>query len=771
MPAMLRLLLLGCGLAACSACDRSSPSAAPDSPTIAPGAATGSDARTQASSTTTNTPGAPATAPDAAASLRGATRGCNVLFITLDTTRADRIGCYGHRAAETPTLDVLAAGGVRFSRAYAHAPITLCSHATFMTGTLPPENGVRVNGWHALGPELPTLAEQFRTHGYATAAFVAARVLEARYGLNRGFDLYRDQMPATPQGGPTNDRPANYVVDEALAWLDSVAGSPQSADAKPWFCWTHLFDPHAPYAPPPPYDQRHADPYDGEIAFMDAQIGRLVERLRAGGLLERTLIVVGADHGESLGEHGYQWHALLVYDGIMRVPLIFHAPGRIPAATCEASVRNFDVMPTILDLMGWETPASVSGASLLPELAGEETGAAPGRPVYGESDFPTQEFGWAPLRFLVDGPWKYIRAPRQQLYRISDDPHERADLAGAEPQRVVLMEDALTALEAAMAHRDPSLTTLSAEDRRVLASLGYAGHSPPAASDEASAVEARALRDPHEHIWVMEKYRRAESLIGQRMAREALVELAPIAAVSPESFSIIELLGKAYAGLGVLDEAERALAQALELHPRSADTLELLARVLASQGKSALALKACEAALEYSPGHEAAGKILAELREQASRDVAEIERLEGAVKQGGAAIETRYALAELLANQQRRADAIRVLREGLAAAPDNAILANSLAWNLAVAPESAVRDGAEAVRLARLACSGEFADNPIALDTLAAALAESGDFDAAVRVAERALERARGASEEHFADTLELRLKRYRAREAYRAPS
>ena len=336
-------------------------------------------------------------------SVPGRAVGCNVLLITMDTTRADRLGCYGWKRAWTPALDALARRGVRFEKAFAQVPITLPSHTVLLTGTYPPENGVRDNGRDALGSELPTLAEIFRQHGYRTGAFVAAAVLDSRYGLSRGFEVYNDTMAQIKTSPRRSQIPADLVCDRALAWLQQV-------EAEPFLCWVHFFDPHTPHQPPREYRVKTGDDYDGEIAFMDANVGRIVAWLTSKRLLSRTLIVAVADHGESLGEHGYKWHSLLVYDSIMRVPLLFSLPGRLPEnTTCRGTARIVDIMPTVLELMGWPVSPEVTGASLVAALDGQ---TGPTRISYGETDYPYNSFGWSKLRCLVDGRWKYIRGPR-----------------------------------------------------------------------------------------------------------------------------------------------------------------------------------------------------------------------------------------------------------------------------------------------------------------------------------------------------------------------
>ncbi|MBV8199668.1 MAG: sulfatase, partial [Acidobacteria bacterium] len=283
-------------------------------------------------------------------------RGANLLLVTLDTVRADHLGCYGYAGAETPALDRLAAAGVRFAHASSPVPLTLPSHTTLLTGLLPPHHGARNNGVRGLSAETPTLATLLAGAGYRTAAFVAAFVLDHRFGLARGFQIYDDEIerPANASWLLEAERPGGQVVDRALAWLERD-------DPRPFFLWVHLYDAHAPYNPPSPYRERHPDhPYDGAIAFADAQVGRLLAALGQRGLAASTVVAVVADHGESLGEHGELTHGLLLYEPALAVPLLLRAPGLGPR-TVATPVSTVDLAPTLAGLLGRRFPQPPAG--------------------------------------------------------------------------------------------------------------------------------------------------------------------------------------------------------------------------------------------------------------------------------------------------------------------------------------------------------------------------------------------------------------------------
>ncbi|MCH7873488.1 MAG: sulfatase, partial [Planctomycetes bacterium] len=329
-----------------------------------------------------------------AAMQHGSAAGYNVLLVTLDTTRADRLGCYGYDAAGTPTLDALAKQGIRFDDAVTVAPVTLPSHASILTGLAPHHHGVRNNGGFHLEPTHVTLAEVLSDRGYQTAAFIAAFVLDARYGLDQGFDVYNDDVALDSSNTieafarPIYERSATRVTSDAVSWLGARDRT------RPFFCWVHYFDPHKPYHAPPPFDARFRNrPYDGEIAYMDAQIGRLVQALKREGAWDNTLIVVVADHGEGLGDHGEATHAKLIYDSVMRVPLIMACPGLFEQSYIvdDVVVSVTDIFPTVLDLLGMEIPVDVDGLSLLAARSKKD------RTIYMENLATYLDNGWSPL--------------------------------------------------------------------------------------------------------------------------------------------------------------------------------------------------------------------------------------------------------------------------------------------------------------------------------------------------------------------------------------
>jgi arylsulfatase A-like enzyme/Tfp pilus assembly protein PilF len=360
----------------------------------------------------------------------------NVLLITIDTLRADHVGAYGWTRARTPTLDRLAREGVAFDRAYAAAPITLPSHASILTGRYPPGHGSRDNGMR-VSDAVPTLATELRARGFSTAAFVAAFPLDHQFGLDRGFDVYGDRLGHEPDGRPANERPASQVIDDAIAWLHLHAArlppDRPAPPARPFFLWVHLFEPHAPYGRADT-GRPVVDRYDEEVATADRETGRLLAAL--GPAADETLIVVAGDHGEAFGEHGEFAHSIFVYDTTLRVPLIVCCPaassGRGETARgvrVADPVSLVDVAPTVMRALGGQMNGA-DGVDLAPALGGSPLSS---RELYAESFAPLIEFGWAPLRAVRSGPWKYIAAPRPELYKVDDDADERVELAAGQP--------------------------------------------------------------------------------------------------------------------------------------------------------------------------------------------------------------------------------------------------------------------------------------------------------------------------------------------------
>jgi choline-sulfatase len=400
--------------------------------------------------------------------------GMNLLVITLDTTRADRIGAYGYEGVETPTIDRLAREGVLFEHTMAAAPLTCPAHCSIFTSKFPPDHGVRDNGGFFLSPKQLTLATLLKRRGFKTGAVVAAFVLDGKWGINQGFDTYVDEFDMSQSRGVGMGdirRPGNEVVDRALPWLEKVKN-------ERFFAWLHFYDPHAPYDPPEPFKTRYAEhPYLGAIAFMDSQIARVVDFLERNRLMDKTVIAVIGDHGESLGQHGEETHAFFVYEATTRVPFIIRAPfEKLRGRRVADPVRSVDLMPTVLDLMGIPAPAGIRGVSLTPLMTGART--TMDLEGYAEALYPLHHFGWSELRAWRVGRYKAIDAPRPEFYDLARDPHETTNLYAERRTVADGMIARLREIERD-APRDESVSKpepdVDPETRARLAALGYVG--------------------------------------------------------------------------------------------------------------------------------------------------------------------------------------------------------------------------------------------------------------------------------------------------------
>jgi len=489
---------------------------------------------------------------------RGETRSPNVVLITLDTTRADHLGCYGADAAETPNLDALAAEGVVFAQAQSPAPMTVPAHASLMTGLVPRRHGARDNALYPLPEEVPVLAELLAAHGYDTAAFVSSVVLDRRAGVSRGFRVYDDRVRIGRREAFNYEERAasqtNAAVFERLPELE-----------QPFFLWVHYFDPHLPYVPPEPYDIRFADrPYDGEIAFMDAAVGRLLDAL------PNSLVVVAGDHGESLGEHGEASHGVFLYQSTQRVPLILAGPGIPSNRVVGQRVGLVDVMPTLLDLLKIDTTMDLDGRSLVPLLRKKKKKS---KVVSYEMEtlFPSLAYDWAALRGIARGNLVAIDAPRPEVYDLAADPDQERNLGtGRAEARTMLdtLRRRATGNGRVPAADDPS----RAERRMKLESLGYA-----------SGGSGDASLDPKDGIELLHILEDARASIQRGQPGDAIEPLSGLLEKNPGNLQARLTLMTAQLGAGKSVAAVATARDALERNPNDDLVHFNLANALAAE--------------------------------------------------------------------------------------------------------------------------------------------------------------------------------------------
>jgi choline-sulfatase len=544
----------------------------------------------------------------------------NILLVTIDTLRADRVG-----TGLTPAIDRLASTGLRFTQARTAVPLTLPSHTTIHTGLLPPGHGVRENGIGALPDSHQTIARLLKGAGYDTAAFVGAFVLDHRFGLAQGFDTYDDQIPRDPEATDRleAERPASAVIDRALTWLEGrtpgpkgpglhnaapierrLAPSPQPP--APFFLWLHLYDPHAPYTPPQEFLVPGRTPYDGEIAYADAQLGRVLDRLRGAGLMDRTVVVVAGDHGEGLGEHGERTHGMLVYDSTLRVPLVIGAPGRT-AGTSDEPVSLVDLAPTLLRAAGVTPPQTMKGRDLF-AMRGAEVRGAPVRgaaDLYSETEYP-RVAGWSPLQALTDGRWMTIRAgAATEVYDLHADPREEHDVLASQAAVAAAMSARASAIQASAAA--PGARTISPEAQERLRSLGYVASS----TQTAPAADAP---NPAARIATWNEFENALSALASHRP-DSVALLRRLAAANPDAAVIQTTYARALKEAGQIEPALAAYRAAAKRWTTDADILHDLAvtarEAASARGPRAAALRdeamrADQAALTLEPNSGAA---------------------------------------------------------------------------------------------------------------------------------------------------------------------
>lgn len=594
----------------------------------------------------------------------------NVILVTLDTTRADRLHCYGYEHISTPHLDRIAEEGVLFRNAYTCVPVTLPAHASLMTGLLPPEHGLHMNGGGSLPTHIVTLAERFNDAGYATGAFLGSFVLHRKFGLHRGFDMYDDEWASDQPAGSLLQiqRDGRFVMKRSLQWIADHR-------TKPFFCWIHLYDPHTPY-------EEHADifgdtyterPYDAEIAYVDLQIGALLDFLNAQRLTEDTLLIIVGDHGESFGEHEEYEHGLMVYNATIHVPLLIMQPEAITTnRIIDHRVGFPDIHRTIAEMVPGDKKSVLRGRSLWPALRGE---TLPATDIYVESRVPYLEYGWSPLTALIADDWKYIESSIPELYNINEDPGEKTNRFEAYPEIVDAMAAGLQHKRTSFAEMEADTVQLSARDRRTLESLGY---TVGRRSGISSSRPFGRLPDIKNHISTYNEVQQAHKYLRQGEAGKALTLLEKAVTLDPSNMQYRFLLAKANYQCKHWEAAQNAIHKIMQQQAQTlSDDLRIQALTL-------------DAAIAASKG--------------------ETDR----------AIETARAAVTLDPNSDRAV--------------------NSLAWILAVYTQPSESHAVEALEWAEKLMDehgGRF--NPQYLDTLAAAYASNGKYNAAVQTIDQAV--------------------------------
>jgi arylsulfatase A-like enzyme/Tfp pilus assembly protein PilF len=537
----------------------------------------------------------------------------NLLLVTLDTVRADHLGSYGDKQASTPVLDRLAREGVRFADATSHAPITGPAHAGLLTGVYPARFGIRDNAANPLPPDAGTLAESLKAAGYRTGAFIGAFILDRAYGFDQGFDHFDsrfDRFDSRTKLGA--ERPAAAVVEPAVKWLGQLPST------QPFFAWIHLFDAHAPYTPPAPFNKTFRDrPYDGEIAAVDRAIGAVIAALESRGLLDRTLVVAIGDHGESLGEHGEDDHGVFLYDSVLRIPWVMRLPARERSGTVvQEQVRAIDLMPTLLELLNVVVPQRLDGESLAAVVRGRTRRDPP--PAYAETYYPKLHFGWSELRSVRVGDWKFVDAPRPELYALRTDAAESTNVAGNQGGLASRLNAELAGIAAGWnAAPERQAPAPDRETLERLRSLGYVGFA-------ASSTSAGRGADPKDMVSRLRGFRQlltgATQDLKEGRPAAAADKLRQALAINDRAYDVHIALGDVYMESRQHEQALGEYEAAALLNPGSADPLLAASSALLAQGKTELATRKIAEAERIEPLSPEIPFAKGRMSEQAGRD-------------------------------------------------------------------------------------------------------------------------------------------------------
>jgi arylsulfatase A-like enzyme/Flp pilus assembly protein TadD len=572
--------------------------------------------------------------------LSGKNPDTNILIITLDTTRADRIGIYGYEPAQTPNIDTLARKGILFENAYTPVPLTLPAHCSIFTGTTPLVHRVRNNGRYRLPEQIDTLAEILKRRSYTTAAFISSFTVDSRFGLDQGFDTYNDYLQVKKGQVKTyhSERPAEMVFKDFAAWFDTHS-------KKKFFAWVHFFDPHMPYTPPEPFKSRfQQNPYDGEIAYMDVYVGKIIDLLKEKEVLQHTLMVVAGDHGEAFGEHGEFGHMMFCYEENIKVPLIFYFPHRLPGNMKIASRANLtDIMPTLLDFLDITLPSPVQGTSLLPLMKGK---SIEDRMFYIETVFPGEAMGCAPVIGLIKGDYKFIDLPKPELYHLENDPGEKENLFFKKNIAARKLKQSLSRM--IKQYNGLAFKTgrkLSPEEERKLRTLGYF-------STAKEPSKQGKLPDPKDKIDSLSEFIKGNHLRGQGETLEAVTHFN----------------------------------RAIEMNPTFSWPYSTLALVYFENGKVEEAVKVLEKGMERCPEEYQLKIDYAMLLKKQSRGDKAIETLETLTRQEGVMVdvgaEVFYLLGDLYAEKNNPTKAISCYREALETEPENRVIKQKLVYLL-----------------------------------------------------------------------------------------
>jgi len=598
----------------------------------------------------------------------------NVVLITIDTLRADHLGCYGYGKIKTPVIDDLAGEGVLFQHAYTPVPVTFPSHVSILTGTYPPFHKVRNNGNFTLNDEMVTLAEIFSGHGYQTSAFIGAYVLDSFYGLDQGFSYYDGDFSE----GKDNDerlvqeKKAEQVTNSAVKWLKKNYKSP-------FFIWLHYFDPHAPYAPPSPFsEQYHQNLYDGEIAYTDHCLGEFFDKLREMGIYDKTTIILTSDHGESLGEHGELTHGVFIYDVTLRVPLIIKNKSfPISKRSVSKLVRTIDIAPSLLKILGITYTGPMHGESFFNLIYDREEKEE--RVLYCESYLPYYNHGWSPLTGLRAGNWKYIQAPKPELYNLKQDPLEKQNVIQKQKRIKKLMEKKLQKLISSIEFSQSLSSGLKDGEKNLpsqaqlekLMSLGYIVTA-------SSKNQKGPLSDPKDKIWLLDYLNRGFGYLLDEDPNQAIFEFRTLIEKDPGNLFAHLILGSTYCKKKLYDLALQEFKRVVEIDDAYMDIHSRLATIYEIQGLPEQAIKEYKMAIEKYPRCAENYNLLANIYLNMERYDEAIEHLQKAVELKPHFVLAHNNLGLAYGKKKQYSLALRAFQEAIKEKPGMAEVYNNL---------------------------------------------------------------------------------------------
>lgn len=750
----------------------------------------------------------------------------NILLISIDTCRADRLSCYGYRRNTTPNIDALASEGVLFKNAVSPVPLTLPAHSSMLTGTIPPYHGVHNNTGYKLFDNNETLAEILQKRGFSTGAVIGACVLDSLFGLDQGFDKYDDEFDEEFQTFSFAERKGAEVSRHGVGWLD------KHKDER-FFLFLHYFDPHRDWIPPEPFTSKYfGDPYAGEIAYVDDCIGRVIEKLKSLDLYESTMIIITADHGEGLGEHVEQGHGFLIYQDTLHVPLVIRLPGGTSNRSVSGRVGLVDIVPTVLDILKIPIPAHIQGRSLLGCLLRK-------RPSLKDADYYCESFistmyDCNPLLGMVTGRWKYIQNVSSELYDLETDPGELKNLLDEHPHRARIMQDKIKEAHEKSRHGEAnSKISVSSETIKNLESLGYVLIGEIDESFEMDLTKENAkdlvkfadLNSLSTNLMGLEKYSEAkpmcekmlemrpeysraylnlgsiafaegdieksESYFSQYIRTdpndpqlywnlgltyyyqdrytEAIEQFEKALGLDPDFTDVYYNLGAAYMRAGKVDQAIQQWKTLLEMNTGYSQKVHIeLAKVYFSQGKKDEAIFHWNESLKLDPDDPKVHSSLAETYRLQGKIEKSLVYWKRSLSLDPDQPQVCNRIAELVVTRGRIEEAVRYWKATLELEPDWPRVLNNLGWIMATSTNEKLFNPKDALQYAAKACELTKYEDPETLDTLGAAYAAKGEFDKATQTAQKAGEIFSSRGMEKKAEQARSRLELYKTGKAYR---